>query len=457
MRKTIVISEAQARLIVNNKLGEGRYSLNESMDLNGVGGINCYMDFDEEEYEEWLQEYGKQDTQETKTEYISDYCVFTVEFLDSETMHGMGQYQDMSYEEIFENFGYKMACDIVESCMDGKEHMFDFYDYADSDEFDLSNTEELNRRAKNVMTVVSSPCGKFRGWILSDGTVLDAGWDHNACFKISPNQIKYREDFTLLGNVRFSDVSLEFGKYPTSKQLSMVRMFCEYHSHDGIFVDFHGGKNGWKSKQYNGLDYSELCNDLYNYYTKGTLGYERELYESVDEKTLYHGTNADFDKFSEEFYLSGVGKMDFGYGVYLTNSMNTAKEYGPGGLIMVVDVPDGKYLSGDRISPSVAMDIARKFFKYYLSTDYGSSAYKGVENEFWEYECSSISKCYDGNSVYGTISTILGSDSEASAWLRSIGYIGLTYKATNRQTGEKFINYVIFSPDDIKITKKIKA
>ena len=121
---------------------------------------------------------------------------------------------------------------------------------------------------------------------------------------------------------------------------------------------------------------------------------------------------------------------------------------------MVVDAPDGKYLNGDRVGGTEAMAIARKFYKYFLSTEYGKSAYSGVENEFWEYECSAIGKCKTGNDVYGTVSTILGSDQEASQWLRSIGYVGLTYNCQNRATGERFINYVIFNPNDIKIIEK---
>ena len=121
---------------------------------------------------------------------------------------------------------------------------------------------------------------------------------------------------------------------------------------------------------------------------------------------------------------------------------------------MVVDAPDGKYLNGDRIGGTEAMAIARKFYKYFLSTEYGKSAYSGVENEFWEYECSAIGKCRTGNDVYGTVSTILGSDKEASEWLRSIGYIGLTYNCQNRATGERFVNYVIFNPNDIRIVEK---
>lgn len=457
--KNSSISEVIKWVVTNynqyNKVLRESSLLNESRDLNGIGGIRCYSDFDEDEYIEWLQDNNKQDTPESKNEYLKDYVVFTVEYLDADTMHGMGEYDGMSYDEIFDNFGDKMGSDIVNTCIDGRDHEFDLYDYEDTDEFDLSNTQELNKRAKSVMTVVDSPCGKFRGWVLTDGTVLDAGWDHNACFKISPNQIRYREDFTLLGNVRFSDVSLEFGKFPTQPQLVAVREFCEYHQHDSIFVDFLGGKNGRKSKQYsNGLDYDELYDDLYWYYAYGNI--RDNLYESIDELDLYHGTHADFDQFKEEFYLSGVGEMAYGWGVYLTNSINTAKEYSPGGQIMTVEVPDGKYLNSERIGKAEASKLARAFYRFYLNGK-GAEIYRGSEQEFWDYECKYLETVPDGSYMYGTVSTFLGSDKEASEWFHSMGYAGLKFPGHNANTGEKFMNYVIFDAKDVKIINKQKT
>lgn len=175
--------------------------------------------------------------------------------------------------------------------------------------------------------------------------------------------------------------------------------------------------------------------------------------ESLDELDLYHGTNADFDKFDEKFYLTGIGEMAYGWGVYLSNSINTAKEYGPGGQIMTVEVPDGKYLDSRRISKSEACKIARAFYKFFLSSEHGQ-VYKGSEKEFWDYECSCLENVPDGSYLYGTISTFLGSDKEASEWLHSIGYVGLRFPGHNSNTGEKFMNYVIFDANDVKIIKK---
>ena len=209
------------------------------------------------------------------------------------------------------------------------------------------------------------------------------------------------------------------------------------------------------------VDESEYSNYVEENVEKDTyeLGPEKgmspyyHVNESLDELDLYHGTNADFDKFDENFYLTGIGEMAYGWGVYLSNSINTAKEYGPGGQIMTVEVPDGKYLDSRRISKSEASKIAHAFYKFFLSSEHGQ-VYKGSEKEFWDYECSCLENVPDGSYLYGTISTFLGSDKEASEWLHSIGYVGLKFPGHNSNTGEKFMNYVIFDANDVKIIKK---
>ena len=183
---------------------------------------------------------------------------------------------------------------------------------------------------------------------------------------------------------------------------------------------------------------------------------EAQFKRILKEEVLYHGSHANFDKFDLAYALTGWGEMAYGYGVYLSDYIDAAKEYSKGGILYTVEAPKGKYLDSDSISEKRAMDIAVKFKNYYLSTEYGKSAYGGLENEFWDNECKYIGKATYGLGLYGTISTILGSDKDASEFLRSIGYLGIKCHAENRDTGYKFINYVIFDPKDIKIVKKEK-
>lgn len=179
--------------------------------------------------------------------------------------------------------------------------------------------------------------------------------------------------------------------------------------------------------------------------------------EAVDELELYHGTPHEFDEFDLAYLSTGFGQQSHGYGVYLTTSNETAKAYSQGKNIYTVEVPDGKYLNYDRIGRTEAMTIARKFFKYYTTEDeYGKEAYAGNENDFWERECRYIGECTDGGNVYGSIKSFTGSDKSTSEFLYSIGYKGMFLRCTNTNTGEKFKNYVIFNPKEIKIISKTK-
>lgn len=179
------------------------------------------------------------------------------------------------------------------------------------------------------------------------------------------------------------------------------------------------------------------------------------ILETMDELDLYHGTQVDFNEFSDEFMGSGWGQQCFGDGHYLSTSFETAKEYARGGQVMTCQVPNGPYLSYQSVSPNVANRIARAFFKYYTEEDeYGREAYGECKKEFWENECGCIAQARTGADIYGDIAAIMGSHKHAGEYLRGLGYIGLKFKGDNTNTGEKFWNYVIFDPKDIKIINK---
>lgn len=169
---------------------------------------------------------------------------------------------------------------------------------------------------------------------------------------------------------------------------------------------------------------------------------------------LYHGTKARFDRFDPKYVDSGWGEQAYGYGFYLTDNREAAEQYSRGGVVMEVEVPDGKWLSYDGIRKSEASAIARKFFGYYTKEDgYGKEAYPDQESrrEFWDSECRYICDCDDGGDIYGTLASLLGSDEDTSRFLRGLGYIGIKFPASNGETGEKFTNYVVFDANDITV------
>lgn len=443
MSKKIVINEEQSRFIVNNMLNESAYDMSE------VGEIECSLDFDNDAYEEYLTGNGLTDSVESKMNFIRDYDIeYDVELKDPETYHTF-DYERMTINDIEQNFGSTIANDVLQDCMDGRSHRYELALY-DNESVDVTNPEALSNAAMQRLKSggYTKDC---RGFILPNGVVVYTGSEHNMCTQIPCVNGTYH--FIELGCIRLLDHSVDLAQAPTPKQMQTLQQVFDAYYGDTLYLDLMNKKIGQASKKYQELYPEDAFRDINNYFSYG-IKPKQGIYENIDELDLYHGTNADFNQFSEDFFLSGVGEMAMGWGVYLTNSLNTAKAYSPGGQVMTVQVSDGKYLDGKRIRKAEAMDIARKFYKYYLSTEYGKSAYGNCQQEFWDYECSGIANCPDGSYLYGTVATLLGDDKEASKWLHSIGYAGLRFYSTNVNTGEKSVNYVIFDTKDVKIIKK---
>ena len=463
MARKIIINEKQTKFIYRKKLNEV-----SSYDPSEIGEIACTLDFDEDWYEEYLQDNELTDSPQTREEYIRNECTYDVELYDAETYHQCG-YEQMTIDQIEENFGAAIAADVFKECMDGKEHRYEPLAY-DNEVVDLSNPRALSDAAMKRLQHghYSKDC---RGFILPNGVVVYTGAEHNMCSQIPGVNGTYH--FIDLGCIRVLDHSVDLAVAPTSEQWQTLwDVFNAYYG-DTLYLDLMNKRIGTASKTYSNLDPQDAVDDIRNYFNNGVkpradfYGMYESVFrgnkndfkkwlvkENVDEMELYHGSCADFDKFDDQYVLTGVGHMDYGYGFYLTNSKETAHEYALGGKLYTVEVPDGKYLNASHISRAEANKVARNFYNYYLHTDYGREAYAGHGQEFWEYECKYVAEATDGNSLYGSISSILGSDKDTSAYLRSLGYIGLEIDADNGTTGEVFKNYLIFDQNDIKITQK---
>lgn len=189
--------------------------------------------------------------------------------------------------------------------------------------------------------------------------------------------------------------------------------------------------------------------------TEGKIS--RIIRETLEELELFHGTKADFDNFDEAYMSSGWGEQGYGYGFYLTDSYDTANAYSRGGRIMKVKVPNGKYLSYRSISAREKQRIANIFYKWYTTEqEYGREAFPDNETRryFWDDYIEPLLDSDNGGDVYGNIAATLGSNKDTSEFLRRIGYVGIKIPSVNEETGEKFMNYVIFNPKDIKILEK---
>ena len=181
------------------------------------------------------------------------------------------------------------------------------------------------------------------------------------------------------------------------------------------------------------------------------------IQENISELDVYHGTTNNFDNFDVAYIGAGWG-TSYGWGFYLTDNMEAAKQYSGNHIVMQVRIPDKKYLYyGKTVPKNERLRIARLFFKYYTTEDeYGKTAYSSPESqkEFWLGECIYLAEPGDGGDIYGGIASLLGSDKETSEFLYKIGYKGICFPGSKGGTNIKFKNYVMFNPNDIEILNK---
>ena len=103
---------------VEENIQEGYcFSKLKNIDLSDVGKVECETDFDEDEYNEWLVDNELADSQEARIQYYTDEIEYDVTYLDNETFHVMENDYSVTYSDLEELFGEKMAQTIMSECM----------------------------------------------------------------------------------------------------------------------------------------------------------------------------------------------------------------------------------------------------------------------------------------------------------------------------------------------------
>lgn len=172
---------------------------------------------------------------------------------------------------------------------------------------------------------------------------------------------------------------------------------------------------------------------------------ENTINEVMNEITAYHGTDANFDNFDLAYMGTGAGKQDYGYGIYLSILPDGTQQYGKNAYTVEIPSDNKKYLIADKVySPSFVNKLKNKLYQLIITQD---DTYKGAEKELIQ-DLNITFNDINGNNIYGSIETYLGSDKRTSEFLYSMGFIGLKYR------NGKYENVVMFNPKDIKIINK---
>ena len=172
----------------------------------------------------------------------------------------------------------------------------------------------------------------------------------------------------------------------------------------------------------------------------------------------YHGTDADFEAFDHSHMGEGAGSQAYGWGSYFTEEEGVARSYAGGGFVYEAELPDdtgSNYLHFE--SKPSNKDIARvkrELVEYILRNDEeGMYDYPQGKDDLTQ-EVDDAGEPTTWRDLYGTVSSHLGSDKEASAFFHSIGYVGIQYNSSETDGGKK--NLVIFDESDISIQSKVR-
>ena len=177
---------------------------------------------------------------------------------------------------------------------------------------------------------------------------------------------------------------------------------------------------------------------------------KRRLAETANGIEVFHGSQADFDNFSLAYALTGIGSNVYGKGVYVTDSVDAAKEYSHGHFVYTVTVPRRKYLS-DSICRSrrTVQLLVSAFFKYYSEeNEEGKELYGGNPKSFWM-DLAPLQKCSTLYELYCNLCAFADED-VIQSFLSRFGYVGLKIK--DEHTKQNI--YVIFDAANVKIVKK---
>lgn len=265
-------------------------------EMNEIGSVEPELDdFDEDYYEEWLQDEGLPDTEENKIRFIKDECSFALNLTDSEIYHHMDTVY-MDYDEMVDEFGQEMADDMFKACLQGKNTSFEPLMYTHDDEVDINDIKSIEADAKAKLKNGGYFKG-VRGFCLTDGTIVYTDAEHNMITRVASINDKF--EAVRKGWVRLLDKCVDVGTKPTYEQKMVIRSVI-LNSEDEFYLTLFskGSESGCK---YIYPNWREVIADIDRFYDEGIkpTGGHGGMYESKNlikeniTDIVYHFTTLD--------------------------------------------------------------------------------------------------------------------------------------------------------------------
>lgn len=170
----------------------------------------------------------------------------------------------------------------------------------------------------------------------------------------------------------------------------------------------------------------------------------RSLYEEVlnEQKIVYHGTDSKFNDFDLEKVGSSDGRSLGGWGIYLTDDQDVARQYmTDSGTIHKYEIKRGNFFDFDDVLAGHEDYIQSAINKHEEMSDDDKSEF---QSDFVEYSYDVTNK-----QVYEWLAIVLGSEKQASIFLRNLGFDGNKFMD---KTTPSVTNYVVY---DLSIIKRL--
>lgn len=185
--------------------------------------------------------------------------------------------------------------------------------------------------------------------------------------------------------------------------------------------------------------------------------------KEIRQQKVYHGSGADFDAFDFSHMGEGTGNKAFGWGGYVSESEGVGRMYvGEKAQLYLIEIPDDNGSNYLHFEKPIGGDMVRKvkdaLYQYIVSSDEEGTYSDNKSRYALKADIEVIDANTKGGDVYGTVSDFLGGDKQASEFLSSIGFVGISYNTgfKSGETTDNTRNYVIFNENDLKIVDKIR-
>lgn len=256
--KTIMINESQMQLLKER---------NQSYDLCEIGEIVYSVDYDEDEYAEWLEENGTERSEESLKAYIKDESMpmFDIELLDSEYFHHL-DYQQMAYYELEDEYGEQIAEQMLNDAIDGKEHSIETAMLFNDDEVDTSDVDAVQEDAMRKLKHGRYHDGA-RGFILPNGLVVYTESEHNMICQVAGIDSKF-DAVEKYNFIRILDSSIDIGGEPSFEQEETLGEVIRSYSDGELYLDLF--KDGYEyGVKYTYPEWRRVIADINRYYVEG--------------------------------------------------------------------------------------------------------------------------------------------------------------------------------------------